>query len=80
MRIKEQYKNQTIGTKLSIGVMINVNTNDYTDAQLDYYKKVGLEFLLEDEPVENEPVETIEQQQQVFNQKKKKYKSNGQKN
>jgi hypothetical protein len=60
MRIKEQYKNQTIGTKLSIGVMINVNTADYTDAQLEYYKQVGLDFLLEDEPVE-----TIEEEQPI---------------
>ena len=60
MRIKEQYKNQTIGTKLPIGVMIHVNTNDYTDAQLDYYNLVGLGFLLEDEPLE-----TIEEEQPI---------------
>lgn len=77
MRIKEQYKNQTIGTKLPVGVMVYVNTNDYTDEQFEYYNRIGLAFLLEDEPVEHNE-ETVEEP--TTSTKKKKTKLNGKEN
>jgi hypothetical protein len=74
MRIKEEYQNRIISTKLPIGVTIQVNTSDYTDEQFDYYNLVGLGFLLEDEPIVYKE-ETIEEP--TTSTKKKKDKSNG---